>query len=265
MLTKFIPFAVLISAPLLANATPLVLGGGATVTATLTVYQCPTSSPAPPSSSAPARSSSVVVVSSSAAASFPSAPATNTVIPNLLTGLDQLLSSLNTATGLVPSLLNIVGSLPSALNQLGGFLSGLTGQINGLQTGVNNLATNIDGLTTQFGNLNTLVNGIVGNAVSAANANQLYIAGNNTFTQIISLGNQINSLATAIQSSPLQNSGSNVNVAPLVTKLQTLIQQLSVFGPALSNQCAQKAALNTAYQATQTVLGGCIINLNKCQ
>ncbi|KAJ7859566.1 hypothetical protein B0H13DRAFT_2356047 [Mycena leptocephala] len=270
MLTKFIlPVAVLFSAPLLSHATPFGWGPPTvTVTATLTIFQCPTSS-ALVSSSAIASSSSALAVSSSASASASSGAADPSQsaggdasiaqVIDLLNGLRQFSSLLPTVENLVPTLLNTVSSIVSNI------LGSITGPTNQLQNGLNTLVNQLGTLSSQAGIINTILTNLANGVASPTNGNDVYNGAQGGISQLTGLINKartyrydINILITSIQ-----GCHANINLSALQTTLWKLQQQLSIMYPSLSNQCgtpAQSQALTTAYRTFDGLLQKCAAN-----
>jgi len=264
MFTKFIPVAVLISAPLLSNATPWHGFGGA-VTVTATVIVCPTAS-------------------SASASISPSAVPTNNVgggaagipadVKDFVNGLGQLGPLLTTVTNLVSNLLNtvtsgsITGQTSQPQTQVDNFVTQLgtvTNQLGNLNSELNNIANRAASATSgnhtnQLGNPNSKLNNVANRAASATTGDQISSLGQGILCQLTDLINQINSLISAIQ-----NSNANTNLNGLQTTLQNLFNQLSTLYPGLSTQCgssAQSQALTLAWQTFQRLLNTCILSLN---
>ncbi|KAF8208348.1 hypothetical protein K438DRAFT_1961844 [Mycena galopus ATCC 62051] len=269
MLTKFIPFAVLIGAPILSNASPLGGWGVTTVTATLTIFHCPTVSPVSssalaPSSSPPAVSSSAPVVSSSPAVSssaLASVPSTSPIVlptgTDILTNLNQLIPLLDNLTSLVSSLLNTVTNIVSpVLNILSGLTSSPTGQISQVQTDINNLGGYLSQIVTTL-------NGLAGGAASATSGGQIYNSGNTVLSKLTTGGNNINSLLSTIQKYNAKNPTAKLDIIVLSTPLQNFVNGFPTWSAEVSSQCdttAHGQALNTSAQTVQALFGQCLLS-----
>ncbi|KAF7366520.1 hypothetical protein MSAN_00909300 [Mycena sanguinolenta] len=294
MLTKFVPLAVLISAPLLSNASPLIWGGGAA--ATVTIFQCPTSSAPASSSAAPASSSSDLAISSSAAApsSSSSAPSSSAsaasssalavsssisvfssssvspsalptasadggvaVVPavaNLVKSLGDLSSALDTVTNQV---------LPSALRSLQNLLSSLSSTLGALLGGlggkINQLQSNINQLGSNLRSITRQLNTLNG----ALQNNNIPIGaptGGQTIPQLgQNIFGQLNGTTTQLNNladgiNKIQKPSAQPNLGSFLTDLQNLIDPLSTFYSGLSGKCATNAERQALAAAYQAFL-----------
>ncbi|KAJ7846382.1 hypothetical protein B0H14DRAFT_2772580 [Mycena olivaceomarginata] len=231
MFTKVIPFALLISAPLLSNASPWLEPITVPITVTVTASQCTTLATVP-SGSISLPSLSIPLPSGTGTGSAGNT-AQLTDLLRQLGGLQTLLTSvtntvgtlLGTATGLVDTLLkNVVGTLlGQTVNQLG--------------DAVNNLVSELTKVTDEVEKLNAFLRSIGSGAASPAQGAQLYDRGQNIIDQLISLATRVNRIVNAINGSTTKPN----NVAALRETLTDLENKLWTLFSGLST-CSQPPA-----------------------
>ncbi|KAJ7077809.1 hypothetical protein C8R43DRAFT_355355 [Mycena crocata] len=245
MLKHFIPIAVLFSAPLLSTATP-VLGLSGEAAATITIYQCPDTTPTG-SVSIPTSvdSSSVITAVAGGATAVP------VQITSLLSGLRQL----STLTNGLTSTLNSLGSTLSSVTNVPGGPNGSTDQ---LQSGLGSLTSQLNSLTSGIGG----VNGILGNldagaAGSGDNGDQVSSLAQGLISQIQPLIVQATPLVDGIQ-----GTNSNLNLDQLEQAIQDLQSACLIMFPNLSDQCAtpsQGQALTDGWRVLNGLMNACLI------
>ncbi|KAJ6588491.1 hypothetical protein B0H19DRAFT_208301 [Mycena capillaripes] len=181
MFTKFILAAVLVSAPLLSNATPFLPGSTLTVTApavTVTLPAVTVTLPSVPQCTTPA--------------------VTTGGIPTLVINL------VNALNGLDLLLVGVKSLLSNVLNGVGGILGGLTGttqvillanvvvfHLRALQATVDNLVNQLQGIVTGCGGVNDILSGLTSGAASATTGTQIFNTANNLLGQLTPVIKQV--------------------------------------------------------------------------
>ncbi|KAJ7326349.1 hypothetical protein DFH08DRAFT_337698 [Mycena albidolilacea] len=222
------PLGLLISAPLLSNASPWLEPITVTVTASPVHYP----------SHRPFGLHSLPSLSIPLPSGIGTGSAGNTAqLTDLLRQLGGLQTLLTSVTNTVGTLLGTVTGLVDTLpKNVVGTLLGQT--INQLGDAVNNLVIELTKVTDEVESLNNLLSGISSGAASPAQGAQLYERGQSIINQLIPLATRVNRIVNAINGSttkPNNVAALQETLTDLENKLWTLFSGLSTWSQSPAN------------------------------
>ncbi|KAJ7093978.1 hypothetical protein B0H15DRAFT_148421 [Mycena belliarum] len=277
MLTNLITLAVLVSVPLHSNASPLFGMGGRVGAATVTIFQCPTStslSGASASASSDVSASVSAGGASSSGSSGLGATAQTTRLLRVLRTIGPAISDLN--SNVVPPVLSAVTSIVNSLvGSTAGSINGSTtdstngsttgttsGSANGSTTGstaqvqfqIDGLTSKILSLTASIASVNSILPSLSNGAGSTSGANQIYAASQGLPAQITSLANSVGSVA--------RTAGTGLSLTRLQSAVQSLAGGVTTMGPGLCT-CAptqkKNQLLKQAFTSANQAMNACLI------